>query len=201
MDSPTTRHVNQKTTRLIYGDVVTRTLRPQSLDLHFNQWDRDKYLELSKSASRCSLTIIYKYSAELAAFKSATGFSDADFEKWHEEEKDYLRNCASERHETSLAVEYVELLQKLQFAEYVSVSNCCHTMLTHYCCFRVTYASTTSTPFLIYTPAQYTPTSGLNVAAHQGTNAVTAEHTSTLRRCHIQLNAVEHFEKVNGIHE
>ncbi|KAF8131111.1 hypothetical protein EV363DRAFT_1165963, partial [Boletus edulis] len=92
----------------------------QSLDLHFDQWDCVKYLELSKFLldNYCQvLAIIDKYSAEFAAFKSATGFSDADFEKWHEKEKDYLQNCASKWHETLLVVEYVELLQKLQFTD------------------------------------------------------------------------------------
>ncbi|KAG6379623.1 hypothetical protein JVT61DRAFT_10136 [Boletus reticuloceps] len=151
----------------------------QFLDLHFDQWDCDKYLELSKFLlnNYCqALNIIDKYSAELATFKSTTGFTDADFEKWHEEEKKYMCNCANESREVSLAVEYVELLQKLQFAE-------------------ATYGSQTTAPFLTYTPAQYTPTSGLNTTARMCTSAITAEYASALRRYRLQMNAVEHFEK------
>ncbi|KAF8122781.1 hypothetical protein EV363DRAFT_1300968 [Boletus edulis] len=68
----------------------------QLLDLHFDQWDRDKCLKLSKfllDNYHQALGIIDKYLVEFATFKSATSFSNADFKKWHEEEKDYLQNC------------------------------------------------------------------------------------------------------------
>ncbi|KAF8548221.1 hypothetical protein OG21DRAFT_1479278 [Imleria badia] len=127
-----------------------------------------------------ALNIINKYSMELTAFKSATGFTDIDFERWHEEEKQYLSNCMSEPCEASLVVEYVELLQKLQFVEAM-------------------YSSQTTAPFLMYTPAQYTATSGLNAIARECTSTITTEYTHALRRYQLQENAVQHFEKVNGI--
>ncbi|KAF8447619.1 hypothetical protein L210DRAFT_3609891 [Boletus edulis BED1] len=155
----------------------------QFIDLHFDQWDQDKYLELGKfliDNYRQALRIIDQYTKQLQAFKRTTGFTDEDFEQWYNEEKTYLHDCAKEPKGTALAVEYVELLQKFQFAE-------------------ATYASTSTVPFLTYTPAQYIPGSGLNTTARRCTNAVTAEHTSALRKYQLMANAVEHFEKVNGI--
>ncbi|KAF8432351.1 hypothetical protein L210DRAFT_3413994, partial [Boletus edulis BED1] len=157
----------------------------QFLDLHFDQWDKDKYLELGKflfNNYKKALRIIKKYGSELDHFKAATNITDADFIAWLEEEKQYLRDCAQESRETTTAFKYAELLDKLHFAE-------------------ATYGSVTSVPFLTYTPAQYTPESGLNTAAQQCTTAVNAEYASALRRYQLQLNVVEKFERDNNITE
>lgn len=64
-----------------------------------------------------ALDIINKCTVELEEFVRITGYTGVDFEAWHEEEKKYLKDCANEPDETTITVEYVELLQKLQFAK------------------------------------------------------------------------------------
>ncbi|KAG6370353.1 hypothetical protein JVT61DRAFT_12162 [Boletus reticuloceps] len=149
----------------------------QFLDLHFDQWDMDKYLELSKFFA---LGIIKSYSVELTKFKVLTNFGDEDFETWHQEELAYLKDCASEPTATSVSVVYVVELQKLQFAEKM-------------------YASVTQAPFLSYTASNFTPESGLNYVSRQCSNSVSAKYSSARRKYELQLNVVEHFEQQNSI--
>ncbi|KAI6039370.1 hypothetical protein EDC04DRAFT_2867994 [Pisolithus marmoratus] len=79
----------------------------QFLDLHFDQWDSDN----------SSLGIIWKYEPELKDFQSSHNISDKDFISWCHEELNYLKNCSQEPDSMMLAVKYVEVLQKLQFAD------------------------------------------------------------------------------------
>jgi hypothetical protein len=118
-----------------------------------------------------------------------------DFEVWHEEEKKYLEECANEPEVTTVAVEYVELLQKLHFAEYVFSPS----RISPNICFRVTYGSMTSVPFLTYTLTNYSTNSGLNTIARECTNAMSAEYSSALRKYQLQLNTVSNFENIHGI--
>ncbi|KIJ65324.1 hypothetical protein HYDPIDRAFT_89358 [Hydnomerulius pinastri MD-312] len=78
----------------------------QFLDLHFDQWDIDKYLELT-------LHIICNNSVELEKFNTSHSIADHDFETWHQEELQYLQTCESESDSTTTAVKYVESLEKL----------------------------------------------------------------------------------------
>ncbi|KIJ58341.1 hypothetical protein HYDPIDRAFT_102874 [Hydnomerulius pinastri MD-312] len=82
----------------------------QFLDLHFDQWDIDKYLELT-------LHIICNNSVELEKFNTSHSVADHDFKTWHQEELQYLQTCESESDSTTTAIKYVESLEKLQFAE------------------------------------------------------------------------------------
>lgn len=66
---------------------------------------------------------------------------------------------------------------------------------------RKTYDSIISSPFLTYTPAEYTRESGLNAAARQGSYAVDAEYASSHRRLKLQLDATARFEQLNNITE
>ncbi|KAI6015817.1 hypothetical protein PISMIDRAFT_18434 [Pisolithus microcarpus 441] len=155
----------------------------QFLDLHFSQWDSDKYLELSRflyNNYKQALCIIQTHSAELERFKHSKDISDNDFESWHQEELEYLKRCAGESDATSIAVQYVELLEKLNFAE-------------------ATYGSVMQVPYLTYTPTEFTSTVGLNESAWQGTNAINAEYASTLRKYQLQLNVVANFEHQHNI--
>ncbi|KAH0826019.1 hypothetical protein J3R83DRAFT_7500 [Lanmaoa asiatica] len=155
----------------------------QFLDLHFNQWDQDKYLELSKflfNNYKQALDIISKWMDKLEEFVHVTRYTGVDFKAWHEEEKKYLKDYTNEPDKTTIVVEYVELLQKLQFA-------------------KATYGSITSVPFLTYTLANYIPNAGLNTTIQQCTNAVSAEFTTALHKYQLQLNAVLNFEKLHGI--
>ncbi|KAI6010378.1 hypothetical protein BKA83DRAFT_4467510 [Pisolithus microcarpus] len=117
----------------------------QFLDLHFDQWDSDKYLELSQflfNNYQQALGIIQKYEPELNDFQLMHGISDEDIVSWHHEKLEYLRNCSEELDSVTLTVKYVEVLEKLHFAE-------------------VTYASVMQVPFLTYTPADFQACSGL----------------------------------------
>ncbi|KIK29885.1 hypothetical protein PISMIDRAFT_6620 [Pisolithus microcarpus 441] len=155
----------------------------QFLDLHFNQWDADKYLELSRflyNNYKQALCIIQTHPAELEQFKRSKDPTDNDFESWHREELEYLKRCAGESDATSIATQYVELLEKLNFAE-------------------ATYGSVTQVPYLTYTPAEFTSTAGLNESTQQGTNAVNAEYASTLQKYQLQLNIVANFEQQHNI--
>ncbi|KAI6004580.1 hypothetical protein EDC04DRAFT_2871794 [Pisolithus marmoratus] len=92
----------------------------QFLDLHFSQWDSDKYLELSiflYNNYKQALHIIQTNLAELEQFKHGKDITDNDFESWHWEELEYLKQCAGESDATSIAMEYIELLKKLSFAD------------------------------------------------------------------------------------
>ncbi|KAI6149057.1 hypothetical protein EDD17DRAFT_1766528 [Pisolithus thermaeus] len=155
----------------------------QFLDLHFSQWDSDKYLELSRflyNNYKQALYIIQTHLAELERFKRSKDITDDDFESWHREELEYLKRCAGESDTTSIATQYVELLEKLNFAE-------------------ATYGSVTQVPYLTYTPAEFTSTAGLNESARQGTNAINAEYASALRKYQLQLNVVANFERQHNI--
>ncbi|KIK17208.1 hypothetical protein PISMIDRAFT_64895, partial [Pisolithus microcarpus 441] len=86
----------------------------QFLDLHFSQWDSDKYLELSRflyNNYKQALRIIQTNLAELEQFKRSKDITDNDFESWHREELEYLKRCAGESDANSIAVQYVELLE------------------------------------------------------------------------------------------
>ncbi|KAL4080035.1 hypothetical protein V8B97DRAFT_2020775 [Scleroderma yunnanense] len=96
---------------------------------------------------------------------------DEDFILWCCEELEYLQGCAQELDSMTLAVKYIEILQKLQFVE-------------------ETYVSVTQVPFLIYTPAQFLPGGRLSSSAQQGTTAINAE-----------LNEVVNFEQKHNITE
>ncbi|KAI6018922.1 hypothetical protein BKA83DRAFT_4495684 [Pisolithus microcarpus] len=155
----------------------------QFLDLHFNQWDADKYLELSwflYNNYKQALCIIQTHLAELERFKRSKDLTDNDFESWHREELEYLKRCTGESDATSITAQYVELLEKLNFAE-------------------ATYGSVTQVPYLTYTPAEFTSTAGLNESARQGTNAVNAEYASTLQKYQLQLNIMANFEQQHNI--
>ncbi|EGN93666.1 hypothetical protein SERLA73DRAFT_156230 [Serpula lacrymans var. lacrymans S7.3] len=70
----------------------------QSLDLHFDQWNVDKYLELKK-------------------FQTLHNISDADFVRWNLEELAFLGNLSTEFEYDMMTVTYVDELDKLQQLE------------------------------------------------------------------------------------
>ncbi|KAG1773754.1 hypothetical protein EV702DRAFT_975688 [Suillus placidus] len=94
----------------------------QFLDLHFEKWDTDKYLELSRFLYNNyvqALQIIECYSVELEELKQCKDLVDADFLKWRDEESEYLGQVATEPTADTIAVAYVENLEKLKHAEFV----------------------------------------------------------------------------------
>ncbi|KIK27336.1 hypothetical protein PISMIDRAFT_8183 [Pisolithus microcarpus 441] len=106
--------------------------------------------------------------------------TDNNFQSWHWEELEYLKQCTGESDATSIAAQYIELLEKLIFAE-------------------ATYGSVTQVLYLTYTPAKFTSTAGLNESTQQGMNAINTEYASTLWKYQLQLNIMANFEQQHNI--
>ncbi|KAG2357428.1 hypothetical protein BDR07DRAFT_1490693 [Suillus spraguei] len=69
------------------------------LDLHFDQWDMDKYLELSHfifNNYKQAVTLIDDFTKELDAYRLSFPDQAMDFETWVTEELAYLESIASE---------------------------------------------------------------------------------------------------------
>jgi hypothetical protein len=76
-----------------------------------------------------ALQIIETDTPVLDEFKRAQNISDTDFVKWRNEEYEYLSQVAVEPASDVVAVAYVELLEKLRFAEFVFAP--CYLFLSH----------------------------------------------------------------------
>ncbi|KAG2133401.1 hypothetical protein BD769DRAFT_1627423 [Suillus cothurnatus] len=88
----------------------------QFLDLHFDQWDMDKYLELSHfifNNYKQAVTLIDDFTKELDAYRLSFPDQAIDFETWVTEELAYLESIASEPARDALTVNYIEALEKL----------------------------------------------------------------------------------------
>ncbi|KAG1764991.1 hypothetical protein EDD22DRAFT_978874 [Suillus occidentalis] len=88
----------------------------QYLDLHFDQWDTDRYLELSRflfNNYRQALMIITDYTKEIEAYRAVYPDEVLDFDSWIDEELQYLVTVGSEPQHDALTVEYVDALEKL----------------------------------------------------------------------------------------
>ncbi|KAG1819541.1 uncharacterized protein BJ212DRAFT_1445984 [Suillus subaureus] len=88
----------------------------QFLELHFDQWDIDKYLELSRfilNNYKQALTMISDYTKELEAYCATFPGQGLDFESWIAEELAYLEAMAVEPVQDATVVEYIEVLEKL----------------------------------------------------------------------------------------
>ncbi|KAG2123744.1 hypothetical protein DEU56DRAFT_873408 [Suillus clintonianus] len=129
-----------------------------------------------------ALRIINEYTPLLHAFKTRTSFSDEDFVRWKAEESEFLTNLALEPPFDAFAVAYVEELEKLRSME-------------------AKYGSVTSVPFLTYTPANFTQSSGLDATTRDSSRAVEAERASALQRLQLQMNVVDDFECHYGINK
>ena len=61
-----------------------------------------------------ALSILSEYLPILEEFQRAHGYMDRDFETWRKEEAAFLADAAQEPEAETMAVAYVEALQKLQ---------------------------------------------------------------------------------------
>ncbi|KAG2103699.1 uncharacterized protein F5147DRAFT_746665 [Suillus discolor] len=92
----------------------------QFIDLHFQQWDEDKYGELSKfllNNYMQAIGIIKKYRNEVSSLASSLNIRKDDFKRWIEEEKHFLMDLKDELVEHVLACSYVQALMDLQSAD------------------------------------------------------------------------------------
>ncbi|KAG2042380.1 hypothetical protein BDR03DRAFT_1006782 [Suillus americanus] len=150
----------------------------QFLDLHFDQWDMDKYLELSHfifNNYKQAVTLIDDFTKELDAYRLSFPDQAMDFETWVTEELTYLESVASEPARDALAVDYVEVLEKLNT-------------------YQQQFDLFGTDKFLMYLPSSFTPDSGLSVAASQSTKQAQAARRAVERRLQIQINIVEDLE-------
>lgn len=89
------------------------------IDMHFKQWDEDKYLNLGTMLFNNyvqALDIIKTDSVALADAMHSLEISKNDLELWHEEEAKYFLSLGKEPEWDVHAVAYVELLQDLRDA-------------------------------------------------------------------------------------
>jgi hypothetical protein len=106
----------------------------QSIDLHIQQVNEDRYASLGVFISVCfgsvsltdttlgdfllqnykqALKIQLVHRLQLEQFEASTGFTAADFKRWHQEESIFLSLAKrKEPEETTLKVSYVEALEK-----------------------------------------------------------------------------------------
>ncbi|KAG2125460.1 hypothetical protein DEU56DRAFT_873092 [Suillus clintonianus] len=92
----------------------------QFIDLQFDQWDLDRYQELSQflyNNYKQALHIINDLTPVVQELKQQLDLSDADFEQWNIEELQYLEALAAEPEYDPEKIAYVEALQSLAKAE------------------------------------------------------------------------------------
>ena len=110
---------NQLASVTRYASAYTRRL---SIDAFFRQWDEDRYLNLGQTLHRNysqALQIIWDETEAIEQAKQSLGINDQDLARWKIEQSEYLKNCNKEPEWDTLAVAYVELLQKLRALRYV----------------------------------------------------------------------------------
>ncbi|KAJ2970863.1 hypothetical protein NUW54_g12636 [Trametes sanguinea] len=92
----------------------------QSLDLHFMQWDEDKYAELSNflfnNYKQC-LRIIAENTVDVEQLKTELGIDDDAFKTWLAEEKAFLSGLREPPEEQVLETAYVQALITRKQAE------------------------------------------------------------------------------------
>ncbi|KAG2336949.1 hypothetical protein BDR05DRAFT_896013 [Suillus weaverae] len=90
--------------------------RHQTIEEHFAFWDADKYAALSnflRNHYREALTSIHTLTAELLALTDNLGLTDADFIKFHSEERLYLDSLKTPPPKELLQIHNVEVLDEL----------------------------------------------------------------------------------------
>ncbi|KAG1812026.1 hypothetical protein EV424DRAFT_1473620 [Suillus variegatus] len=143
----------------------------QFLELHFDQWDIDKYLELSwfiLNNYKQALTMIPDYTKELEAYCATFPGQGLDFESWIAEELTYLEAVAVEPVQDATAVE-------------------------------AAFEASCNNQFVSYTPSSFRPDSGLSQDALHATKQGHAVRRATERRLQVQISVVEDIEDRMGV--
>ncbi|KAG2127666.1 hypothetical protein DEU56DRAFT_758550 [Suillus clintonianus] len=147
----------------------------QFLELHFDQWDINKYLELSRfilNNYKQVLTVISDYTKELKAYRATFPGEGLDFESCIAEEFTYLEAVAVEPAQDATAVEYVEVLEKLEKCQ-------------------ATFEALHNNQFVSYTPSSF---SGLSQDALHATKQGHAARCAAEQRLQVQIHVVEDIE-------
>ncbi|KAG2086942.1 hypothetical protein BD769DRAFT_1715016 [Suillus cothurnatus] len=151
----------------------------QFIDLHFDQWDQDRYQELSQfmyQNYKQALDIINNLTPVVEELKTQLKITDADFERWNIEELEYLQRLSTEQEYDPQKIAYVEALQSLTKAE-------------------AEYGGVTSVQFLSYIPTDFTQTSGLRKEAQVMTKAREAERQAAHNKLLLAMNVVSDLEQ------
>ncbi|KAG1751317.1 uncharacterized protein EDB91DRAFT_1078128 [Suillus paluster] len=127
-----------------------------------------------------ALAIIDDLSPAVEELKLALKISDGDFERWNMEELEFLESLTEETEEDIDAMTYVDALQSLTRAE-------------------AAYGSITTVQFLTYTPADFTPSHGLQKNQQVFARAREAEHHAAHRKLVLEMNIVDDIERRMGI--
>ncbi|KAG1745399.1 uncharacterized protein EDB91DRAFT_1049934, partial [Suillus paluster] len=150
----------------------------QFIDLHFQQWDSDRYLELSTflyNNYQQALAIIDDLSPAVEELKLALKISDGDFERWNMEELEFLESLMEEMEEDIDTMTYVDALQSLTRADVMMAQ------------------------FLTYTPADFTPSHDLQKNQQVFARAREAECHAAHRKLVLEMNVVDDIEHHMGI--
>ncbi|KAG1888655.1 hypothetical protein F4604DRAFT_1877215 [Suillus subluteus] len=151
----------------------------QFIDLQFDQWDQDRYEELSQflyNNYHQALHVINELTPAIEELKQQLDLSDADFEQWNIEELRYLEALAAEPEYDPEKLAYVEVLQSLAKAE-------------------AEYGSITSVQFLSYAPADFTQNSGLRKGPQAVTKAREAERRAAHNKLALEMNTALDLER------
>ncbi|KAG2121555.1 hypothetical protein BD769DRAFT_1629407 [Suillus cothurnatus] len=151
----------------------------QFIDLHFDQWDQDRYQELSQfmyQNYKQALDTINNLTPIVEELKTQLKITDADFERWNIEELEYLQHLSTEQEYDPQKIAYVEALQSLTKAE-------------------AEYGGVTSVQFLSYIPTDFTQTSGLQKEAQVMTKAREAERQAAHNKLLLAMNVVSDLEQ------
>ena len=94
--------------------------RRMYIELHFKQWDEDKYSNLAtmlRNNYHQALDIIKNNGRAVNEAKRSLGATDEDLESWKVEQEEYFLVLGDEPESKVRAIAYVELLQKLRQLE------------------------------------------------------------------------------------
>ncbi|KIY46236.1 hypothetical protein FISHEDRAFT_75841 [Fistulina hepatica ATCC 64428] len=94
--------------------------RHQFINLHFRQWDEDKYMNIAKMVYnnyQQALDITHEDSPAITEAAVVLSVDPNNFEAWEKEQAEYFTLSSQEPEEIVLAITYVELLQDLRSTE------------------------------------------------------------------------------------
>ena len=94
--------------------------RRMYIELHFKQWDEDKYCNLAtmlRNNYHQALDIIKNDGRAVDEAKRSLGVTEEDLESWKAEQEEYFLVLGDEPESKVRAIAYVELLQKLRQLE------------------------------------------------------------------------------------
>ncbi|KAG1869619.1 hypothetical protein F4604DRAFT_1545817, partial [Suillus subluteus] len=92
----------------------------QAIDLHFQQWDEDRYQDLSKflySKYKQALAIIHDFSNEVKLMCDRLSIAESDIQSWLDAEQRFLMNLKDKPVERQLKAAYVRTLQQHEIAD------------------------------------------------------------------------------------